>query len=212
MIWKLSWFYLYIIENFFTKKMQNINLYILGKKIDIYMIILIIVAYSLLIFYLFCPCVNIPYFYEALTNMSADPGSKAGAVNPASKPKSPGSSDVPATTAGKKKEGFSTYNLQDSAPYKLGDYSVPDVSSWFQQNMTVTSNGKESKGVKDILNRPKQPVPLPEGELLMFANTKFTPEACPNTYSNSMGCAEMTVEQYNYLQTRGGNNVPFSQY
>jgi hypothetical protein len=69
-----------------------------------------------------------------------------------------------------------------------------------------------SKGVKEILDRPSQPVPLPEGQLLMFANTPFTPECCPNTYSNSMGCACMTTKQYNYLITRGGNNVPYSEY
>lgn len=185
---------------------------ILGKKVDLILIIFIIVAYTVLVFYLVCPCVNIPYFYESLKNMSSDPGSKAGAINPSTKPKQPGASDVPVSSGGKKKEGFSSYNLQDSAPYKLGDYSVPDVSSWFQQNMTVLPNGKKSKGVNEILNRPSQPVPLPEGEMLLFANTKFTPDACPNTYSNSMGCANMTVEQYNYLQTRGGNNVPFSEY
>lgn len=190
--------------------MQNINLYILGKKIDIFMIIFIVLTYSILIFYLFCPCVNIPFFYEALTNMNTDPGSKAGATNPATTIKQPGESDV--SVGGKKKEGFSSYNLQDSSSYKLGDYSVPNVSSWFQQNMSITPGGKQSKGVKEILNRPSQPVPLPEGQMLLFANTKFTPEACPNTYSNSMGCAEMTVEQYNYLQTRGGNNIPYSQY
>ena len=58
----------------------------------------------------------------------------------------------------------------------------------------------------------EQPVPLPEGEMLMFANTPFKPECCPNTYSNSSGCACMTGNQYNYLITRGSNNVPYSEY
>ena len=47
---------------------------------------------------------------------------------------------------------------------------------------------------------------------LLFKNTAFKPECCPNTYSNSTGCACMSTSQYNYLETRGGNNVPFSQY
>ena len=47
---------------------------------------------------------------------------------------------------------------------------------------------------------------------LIFKNTPFKPECCPNTYSNSMGCACMTTKQYNYLITRGGNNVPYSEY
>jgi len=48
--------------------------------------------------------------------------------------------------------------------------------------------------------------------LFMFANTEFKPECCPNTYSNSSGCACMDSNSYNYLITRGGNNVPYSEY
>jgi hypothetical protein len=62
------------------------------------------------------------------------------------------------------------------------------------------------------MNRKPQPIPLPEGELDMFANTPFKPECCPNTYSNSSGCACTTVQQYRYLTDRGGNNVPYSEY
>ena len=47
---------------------------------------------------------------------------------------------------------------------------------------------------------------------LIFDNTKFSPQCCPNTYSNSMGCACLSMPQYRYLIERGGNNVPFSQY
>ena len=56
------------------------------------------------------------------------------------------------------------------------------------------------------------PVPLPKGEMLFFADNLFKPECCPNTYSNGSGCACMTTKQYNYLITRGGNNVPYSEY
>jgi hypothetical protein len=69
-----------------------------------------------------------------------------------------------------------------------------------------------SQGVKDFLAREPQPVPLPEGEMLMFANTPFKPECCPNTYSTSTGCACMTGPQYNALIGRFGNNVPYSEY
>lgn len=47
---------------------------------------------------------------------------------------------------------------------------------------------------------------------LLFKNTAFKPECCPNTYSNSMGCACMNTKQYNYLIHRGGNNTPYSIY
>ena len=64
----------------------------------------------------------------------------------------------------------------------------------------------------DIAARKPQPIPLPEGELDMFATTDFKPECCPNAYSTGTGCACMTDKQYNYLSERGGNNVPYSEY
>lgn len=64
---------------------------------------------------------------------------------------------------------------------------------------------------QSILNRPRQPVPPPKGQGL-FDTTPFNYDCCPNTYSNSSGCACMTVDQYNYIKTRFGNNVPYSEY
>jgi len=40
-----------------------------------------------------------------------------------------------------------------------------------------------------------------------FENTKFTPEACPGTYSSSTGCATLGPKQIAALATRGGNNT-----
>ena len=55
-------------------------------------------------------------------------------------------------------------------------------------------------------------VPLPEGELLIFAENKFDPKCCPSAYSNSSGCVCATPEQMNYLNTRGGNRTFSSIY
>jgi hypothetical protein len=117
-------------------------------------------------------------------------------------------------TLSTKKEGFTPANTNfgESSKYSLSLDTPVNTSSWHMQDLVVVPGEPLSKGVKEILNRPSQPVPLPEGQLLMFANTPFTPECCPNTYSNSMGCACMTTKQYNYLITRGGNNVPYSEY
>jgi hypothetical protein len=114
-------------------------------------------------------------------------------------------------------EGFSGANTNygQSAPYLLGSKSgtvAIDTNSWNQPDMVVKCDGSYGKGVADVLGRPKQPIPLPEGELDMLATTQFKPECCPNFYSISTGCACMTTDQYNYLQTRGGNNVPYSEY
>jgi hypothetical protein len=51
------------------------------------------------------------------------------------------------------------------------------------------------------------PVPLPEGQMYMFADNEFKPECCPSTYSSSNGCACMTKEQVTYLNERGGNRT-----
>jgi hypothetical protein len=112
------------------------------------------------------------------------------------------------------REGFTGANINfgESSLYNLNDNQPVDTSSWSAQNMTVTPGQPLSAGVKQFLSREPQPVPLPEGEMLMFANTPFKPECCPNTYSNSSGCACMTGNQYNYLILRGSNNVPYSQY
>ena len=111
-------------------------------------------------------------------------------------------------------EGFAGANTSygESSQFDLANNKPLDTTSWFSPNLVITPGEKPSAGAQAILERPQQPVPLPKGELLMFANTPFKPECCPNTYSNSSGCACMTDEQYNYLITRGSNNVPYSEY
>ena len=111
-------------------------------------------------------------------------------------------------------EGFvgANTNYGESSQFSLTNDKVINTNSWDMPNLTMTKGQPLSQGVKNVLERPQQPIPLPEGELLMFATTPFKPECCPNTFSNSMGCACMTVKQYNYLNERGGNNVPYSEY
>jgi hypothetical protein len=111
-------------------------------------------------------------------------------------------------------EGFvgANTNYGESSQFSLTNDTSIDPNSWNMPNLTTTKGQPPNKDVMNVLDRPEQPIPLPEGEMLMFANTPFKPECCPNTYSNSMGCACMTVNQYNYLNNRGGNNVPYSEY
>lgn len=105
-------------------------------------------------------------------------------------------------------EGFIGSEFSSSnAP---GYIMKPDT--WPMPDLTYSEGTVPDAGVQAIENRPQQPIPLPEGQLDIFATTPFKPECCPNTYSSSEGCACMTTEQYGYLQNRGGNNVPYSEY
>jgi hypothetical protein len=169
---------------------------LLGYKLNVEILILIGVVYLILVGHMFCSCCSINLNREGMTTDFA--------------PHIPGESSQDK----KNKEGFvgANTNYGESSKYSLEHDPHVNTSNWSRADLVVKPGQPLSKGVKEILNRKPQPVPLPKGELLMFANTPFKPDCCPNAYSNSMGCACMTTEQYNYLILRGGNNVPYSEY
>jgi len=113
------------------------------------------------------------------------------------------------------KEGFTNGTSAGlSFSESNGNMYYKDPSTW-SEPAPVYSSGTTpnvNSSLANIQNRPAQPIPLPSGQLDMFATTPFKPECCPNTYSNSEGCACMTIDQYKYLGNRGGNNVPRSDY
>ena len=171
---------------------------ILGLKFDLEVLILIGIIYLILVTHTFCGCTNIPKVIETF-------GTIANEVSVITK------------NAYRKstKENFTGANTNygQSSPYSLSYEPKFNPAKWGQQNLVVTPGQPIPSAVKKILEREPQPVPLPEGELLMFANTPFKPECCPNTFSTGSGCACMTTEQYNYVgPLRGGNNVPYSEY
>ena len=174
--------------------MYNMEITVFGFKLNLEILILIGVVYLIMVAHTVGGCCNMPLIMEGLSTMT-DPTKKNVKTVP-------------------KKEGFTGANTNygQSSQYSLGDYSSPDTSSWGQPTLTVTPGQPVPKAVTQFLAREEQPVPLPEGEMLMFANTPFKPECCPNTYSNSSGCACMTDGQYNYLINRANNNVPYSEY
>jgi len=186
--------------------MYNMDISVLGFKLNVEILILIGVVYLILVGHTLCGCCNYSLM-EAFTDAS---GNIASAVQDMS-------GNVPAPLVAKaiqSKEGFvgANTNYGQSSPYDLNSGSMINTSSWSAPDMTVIPGKTLSPGVKQFLAREPQPIPLPEGELSMFASTPFKPECCPNTYSTSTGCACMTGQQYNYLVTRGGNNVPYSEY
>ena len=205
--------------------MYNMEISIFGYKVQLELLILIGIIYLILVGHTVCGCCRYgmietfdklsnsdlsgnvqdisgnshsPYMKHRLGNNNIEPGGGLAIA----KSKSSG------------KEGFTGANINygQSSPYDLSSSSSINTSSWSAPNMTVVKGQPLSDGVKKFLNREPQPVPLPEGEMLLFANTPFKPECCPNTYSTSTGCACMTGKQYNFLVQRGMNNVPYSEY
>ena len=177
--------------------MYNMDISIFGYKLNVEILILIGVVYLILVGHTFCGCCN--YGMMESFTIASDMVKNISENN---------------SVAKKDKEGFvgANINYGQSSHYDLNSNDPINTSSWNAPDMTVVPGKPLSDGVKKFLAREPQPVPLPEGEMLMFANTPFKPECCPNTYSNSSGCACMTGTQYNYLVTRAGNNVPYSEY
>jgi len=177
---------------------------IFGMKFRVEILILIVVLYWILWGHVLCSCSRVNLM-EALGNMYNSQINRRSLNYEVLK--------NPTPRIGMK-EGFagaSTNNGESSQFSTTSDKPI-NTSSWFTPNLSYKKGTTGGKGVQDILNRPKQQIPLPEGELLMFANTPFKPECCPNAFSNSTGCACMDINSYNYLINRGGNNVPYSEY
>ena len=207
---------------------------IFGYKFNLELLIFIGVIYLILVSHTVCGCcsLNGMGLMEGLATMattdasgnSTVTGKKAAAIKKTDLLKTQvnagGSTPLPALNEAVKvkavagKEGFTGANINygQSSPYDLAHNDAVDTKSWFQPNLTVVPGQPLNPAVKEFLNRPEQPVPLPEGELDLFATTEFKPECCPNTYSNSSGCACMTTKQYNGIITRFGNNIPYSEF
>jgi len=170
--------------------MYNMDISIGSYKFRLEILILIVVVFWIMFGHLLCSCCTMS-LREGLDTVQK--GAKATA----------------------QKDGFvgsnnSAYGPEFSASKAPGYMMKPDT--WAMPTLTYSKGTTPDAGVQAIWDRPKQPVPLPPGELDMFATTPFKPECCPNAYSSSEGCACMTVDQYNFLQNRGSNNVPYSEY
>jgi hypothetical protein len=211
--------------------MYNMDVSIFGYKFNLEVLILIGVVYLILVGHTVCGCCNTGRIMEGLSDMATSAMDASGniqakkaqvqqkmlnaqtnlATQSTSGTNTTTTTPVTTTTS---TEGFTGANINygESSVYNLDSDQPADTSSWSAQNMTVVPGKPLSVGVKQFLARPQQQLPLPEGEMDFFANAQFKPECCPSTYSTGSGCWCGTSKDYNYLITRGGNNVPYSQY
>jgi len=212
---------------------------ILGFKINLEILILIGVIYLILVGHTLCSCCSVSLKKEGMENNTsssetaateqivATDGTKVSdstIVDSTIVDSTDGANPVQSTssvnnssTNGKKtasKESFvgSNTNYGESAKYSTNSLTYTNPSQWGSPNITIMPGKGVPKAAQAIIDRPNQSLPLPEGQLSLFDNMPFSPKCCPNTYSNSMGCACMNPNTYNYLISRGGNNVPYSEY
>jgi len=208
---------------------------ILGFKINLEILILIGVVYLILVGHTVCSCCNISAKKEGMATKNDEPakstlpeqneitvtetttvtGNSSEGSTDAANPVPASSSVNNTSTSGKKtKESFvgSNTNYGESAKYSTNSLTYTNPSQWGSPNITIMPGKGVPKAAQAIIDRPNQSLPLPEGQLSLFNNMPFSPDCCPNTYSNSMGCACMNPNTYNYLISRGGNNVPYSEY
>ena len=196
--------------------MYNMDITIFGYKLNLEVLILIGVVYLILVGHLFCGCCNMNRIMESfVNNKDADKKAKANTNLPSQNAEGmAGSVHVTPSVSTQSKEGFTGANINygESSVFDLKNDTPIDTSAWSAQNMTVVPGQPLSEGVKKFLARKQQQLPLPEGEMDFFANSEFKPECCPSAYSTSQGCWCGSSQDFNYLVTRGGNNVPYSEY
>jgi hypothetical protein len=207
---------------------------IFGFKLNLEVLILIGIIYLILVIHTVCGCVKISGKKEGMDTLTQDMPATvlanddvSAALLPASPSMptpsgypqpAPASSSANNTSTSSKKtvatEGFSGANTNygESANYPLTQSTYMNTSKWGAPDITIVPGKPIPPAAQAIINRPNQSLPLPEGQLSLFDNMPFSPECCPNTYSSSMGCACMNDSTYNYLITRAGNNVPYSEY
>ena len=106
-----------------------------------------------------------------------------------------------------KKEGFQQQRPLEYGPLQESKSDDWNLSKWVKDAMRYAKGMGNENRLDSYQYNSGPPIPLPEGELFFFKDTKFSPECCPGTYSSSLGCACLSKPQFNYLVTRAGNNT-----
>jgi hypothetical protein len=106
-----------------------------------------------------------------------------------------------------RREGFQQQRPIDYGSLQESKSDEWNLSKWVKDAMRYAKGMGNENRLDSYQYNTGPPIPLPEGELFFFKDTKFSPDCCPGTYSSSLGCACLSKPQFNYLVTRGGNNT-----
>ena len=106
-----------------------------------------------------------------------------------------------------KKEGFQTSKPLAWGPIKDTETEDVNLTKWVSDAMRYSKGMGNENHLDSYQYNSGPPIPLPEGEMFFFKDTKFDTSCCPGTYTNSLGCACLSKKQFQYLTMRGGNNT-----
>ena len=138
---------------------------------------------------------------------AAAPSAQNGPKVPATASNSTTAPTSTPVTESLKKEGFQQQRPIEYGPVQESKSDDWNLSKWVKDAMRYAKGMGNENRLDSYQYNSGPPIPLPEGELFFFKDTKFSPECCPGTYSSSVGCACLSKPQFNYLVTRGGNNT-----
>ena len=142
---------------------------------------------------------------DALKKAGGSANPLAGLMD--SMPKMPEMPAAPAASGSTKTEGFQVSKPLAWGPLKETEVTDVNLTKWVKDAMRY-SKGMGNENRLDSYQYNSGPtIPLPEGEMYFFKDTKFDASCCPGTYSNSLGCACLSKKQMQHLTMRGGNNT-----
>jgi hypothetical protein len=102
-------------------------------------------------------------------------------------------------------QGKDEESTEMPAPAMAGPQAAVE-SDW---SAAAAAAQADVKPYQYLTNNKGGKIPLPEGQMFFFYDNSFKPECCTygNGYSSSDGCACLSTEQAEYLNSRGGNRA-----
>ena len=182
-------------------------------KVRLEILILMLILLWVIFGHALCSCTTMSA-KEGFAAIASAVGGKETMKNKNTSKGSKGSTGSKGSKGGK--EGFTSNNSSSSVfdsqfAQNNSNFSYMNPKNWAQQTLVYTPSIKPSAGVETIWARSKTNTPPGVPPLNFYDGMSFSPSCCGNSdTSNSSGCACYSVADYNYLKTRAGNNVPFS--